>query len=58
MDAALRFETFRQSKAHGLCPDAAYVFRESSREIAELLDLVPEAKASDELAVAVEPKVG
>jgi hypothetical protein len=58
MDAALRFETFRQSEAHGLCPDASYEFRESSREIAELLDLVPEAKAFEERAVAAEPKVG
>ena len=58
MDAALRFEAFRQSEAHGLCPDASYEFRESSREIAELLDLVPEANTSDEPAVAVEPNAG
>ena len=58
MDAALRFETFRQSEAHSLCPDASYEFRESSREIAELLDLVPEAKTFEERAAAAEPKVG
>jgi hypothetical protein len=58
MDAALRFEAFRQSEAHGLCPDASYEFRESSRKIAEILDLVPEAKTSEERAVAAGPKAG